>query len=373
MSGRTRTRAALRVMLTVVLLGALAAGAVAVAVWKPWDGTPPHSAEEPTAAVTVPVERGTLTSQLRLNATLGYGDPVDLPARAGVITVLPAPGQVIEVGRPVYESDGRPVILLQGARPFWRDLSSDVADGPDVLQLEQNLARLGFFDREPDARFDWWTTEAVRRWQKSLALPSTGTVAAADVVGVDAPGIRISQVTGRLGQTGVAPATYTATTLRAIAKLSPAQARELAAGTPVTVVLPDGAELANTIAAVDPGGHPTDEEGQTTPPTAVIEFPDQAQVAAIGPASIRIVVQHSEQDPAQSATTLIVPATALIATAKDLYAVEVKTGKGIVRVPVRIGLVADARVQILASGSDVEGADADARDLSEGDRVVISR
>jgi peptidoglycan hydrolase-like protein with peptidoglycan-binding domain len=286
-----------------------------------------------------------------------------------MLTALPAPGQVIEAGEQVYEADGVPVILLEGARPFWRDLSTDVAAGQDVVQLEQNLARFGLFDGEPDARFDWVTREAVRRWQEELGLPGTGTVARADVVAADASSIRIAQLTGKLGQSGVSPGSYTATTLTAVAKLTPAQSRELSVDTPVTVVLPDGAELANTIAAVDPGGQPIGEAGLTTPPTATIEFPNQEQVAATGPASIRVIVQSS----AESEETLVVPATALIATAKDGYAVEVLSGDGIARVPVRIGLVADARVQILASGPEVEGASSAARALAAGDEVVISR
>ncbi len=361
----------LRGLVLTVLIAAVAAGAVAVVIWKPWEEAAATSPEEGGAvsAVTVPVEMGTLTSHLKLNATLGYGAPVELPAAQGVLTALPAPGQVIEIGQQVYEADGRPVILLEGARPFWRDLSSDAEDGQDVLQLEQNLARLGFFDREPDTRFDWWTTDAVRRWQKALGLPVTGTISARDVVVVNAPSIRIAQVTGKLGQSGASPATYTATTLTATAKLTSAQARELTTDTPVTVVLPDGTELENTIAAVDPGGQPTGDDGQTTPPTATIQFPDQEQVASTGPASIRVIVQSAEE----SAETLIVPATALIATAKNQYAVEVLTGERIVRVPVQIGLIADARVQILASGPDVEGAPSDARGLAAGDAVVISR
>lgn len=370
MSMGTRRRKPLRVVIVMIAIAAVAAGGTAIAVWKPWERASTASGEpEGSSAVTVPVELGTLTSQLRLNATLGYGDPVEFPAAPGVLTALPSPGQVVDVGQSVYEADGRPVILLEGARPFWRDLSSDADDGQDVLQLEQNLARLGFFDREPDARFDWWTTDAVNRWQKSLGLRATGIVAMSDVLVVNAPSIRISQVTGKLGQAGVTPGTYTATTLRAVMKLTPAQARELSAQTPVVVVLPDGTELENVLAAVDPGGQPTGEDGQTSPPTAVIEFPDQEQVATTGPAAIRVVVQSTEE----SAETLIVPATALIATAKDNYAVEVITGDQIVRVPVQIGLVADARVQILASGVDVAGSPRNAPRLAEGDQVVISR
>ncbi|MFT4286465.1 peptidoglycan-binding protein [Nocardioides sp.] len=369
MSRGSRSRTALRLLLVVAAVAAAAAGAT-IAIRRPWEGAAEASAGSPaSSAVTVPVERGTLTSQLRLSATLGYGDPIALPASSGILTALPSPGQRIEAGQAVYESDGRPVVLLQGARPLWRDLSSGVDDGPDVLQLEQNLARLGFFDREPDDRFDWWTTDAVQRWHRALGLPTTGTVAVADAVVVDAPSIRLAQVTAELGQAGVSPGTYTATTLSATATLTAAQARELTAGTPVTVVLPDGTELENTLAALDPGGQPAGEDGQTTPATATIEFPDQEQVASLGAASIRVIVQNTEE----SEQTLIVPATALIATAQDSYAVEVLTGERIVRVPVRIGLVADARVQILASGPDVAGAPADSPSLAEGESVVVSR
>jgi|CXWJ01.1.fsa_nt_gi peptidoglycan hydrolase-like protein with peptidoglycan-binding domain len=370
MSDRPRFRRLLRAAILVAVVIALAAGAVLAGLWKPWtDAAQASSQEAAPQAVTVGVERGTLTSRLRLNAALGYGDPISLPAATGVITALPAPGKVIRIGARVYEVDGHPVVLMKGARPLWRDLARGISDGKDVLQLERNLARLGFFDREPDTRFDWRTTQAVRRWQKDLGVPVTGTVAAAEVVMVDAPGIRISQVTAQLGQRDASPLTYTATTLRAVAKLTAAQARELQAGTPVSVVLPDGTELDSTLAAVDPGGQPTEEDGQTTPPTAVIDFPDQRQVAAVGPAAVRVIVQ----DEQERAETLIVPVTALVATARDGYAVEVQTADGIVRTPVRIGLVADARVQILASGSEVDGAPGDAPSLAEGDAVVTSR
>src|SRR5699024_11670774 len=117
------------------LVAALAVGAVLVWTGKPWNGTSQRSAASSgDNVVTVPVERGTLTSQLHLNGTLGYGDPVELPPAAGVITALPVPGEVIEVGAPVYESDGAPVILMEGERPLWRELARGVADGPDILQ-----------------------------------------------------------------------------------------------------------------------------------------------------------------------------------------------------------------------------------------------
>lgn len=366
--GPAGRRRRIGVVVTVVVV--VTAGCAAALILRPWQVSPTATGTGGVPdVVTARVELTTLTDQVRLNAQLDYGDPVDLPAAGGVVTALPAAGQVIEAGGAVYESDGRPVVLLQGERPLWRDLSSDVGDGQDVLQLEQNLSRFGFFDREPDTRFDWWTKNAIQQWQKSLGLEQTGTVSPADVVIANAPSIRVSQITGALGQSGVSPARYTETTLRAVARLTAAQARELQAGTPVTVQLPDGTELEATLAAIDPGGEPTGEDEQTTPPTATVEFPDQTQVAQAGPAAVRLLVSDTDR----TAETLVVPVTALIATADGGYAVEILTGTAIVRVPVEIGMVADARAQILASGPDVDGAPADAPALAEGDDAVISR
>lgn len=339
----------------------------------------PAAGEEPEP-VTAPVELTTLVSRLRLSAQLGYGEPAPLPASEGVLTAVPAPGAQVAVGEQVYEADGRPVVLLRGARPMWRELSSSVSDGEDVRQLEENLAALGFFDREPDVRFDWWTQVAVRDWQASLGLPRTGVVAPADVVVVDSPGIRIAQVTARLGEQGASPGTFTETTLRATARLTEAQARELSAGDAVTVELPGGEEVPGTFAAVDPGGEPIGEGDQVTSPSATIEF-DEADldtVAAAGPVAVRVVVAgDGEGEP-----TLVVPVTALVATADGGYAVEVldagaqgeAQGDRIVRVPVEIGLVADARVQVLRSGPELgDDAGSGSGTLAEGDEVVIAR
>lgn len=336
--------------------------------------------ESEPAVVTAPVERATLVSQVRLSAQLGYGDPVPLPVADGVLTVLPAPGALLGIGEQVYEQEGRPVVLLRGERPMWRDLAAGVSDGPDVRQLEENLAELGFFDGDPDTRFDWRTREAVRAWQADLGLPRTGTVSPADVVVVDAPSIRISQVSARPGESGVSTGTYTETVLRATARLTSTQARELGVGDEVTVRLPSGEEIAATITTIDPGGEPTGEDGQVSSPSVVIEFADQEAVSAAGPVAVRVVVADDTEDE----PTLVVPATALLATADGGYAVEVLDGGRIVRVPVEIGLAVDARVQILRSGPAIggegtaetadagTGAGTGGRVLAEGDDVVIA-
>ncbi len=344
--------------------------------WEQW-GEP---ADPPPEPVTAAVQLTTLTSEVRLNGELTFGDAVPLPAATGTITVTPVAGQVIALGKQVYEANGAPVVVFRGARPFWRELSVYSRDAEDVRQLEQNLTDLGFQPGPIDTRFDWRTRQAVRDWQKSLGLEQTGAFSPSAVVVTAASGIRIARVTGRLGESNASPGTYTATTLYATAKLTPAQARELAVGGPLTVTLPDGTEIQATLSAIDPGGEPiasadgggADGDGgesaaKKTSPSATIQFADQKQVAAAGPAAVRITIHDDEEQE----KTLVVPATALLATAEDAYAVEIYRGGEIIRTTVALGLVADSRVQILASGSKVEGGSGPV--LTEGDLVVLAR
>lgn len=305
--------------------------------------------------VTTPVERTTLVAELRLVGALAYGDPEPLPPVDGVITVLPSPGDVIGVGEQVLEVDGAPVLLFTGERPFWRELSVDSSRGADVLQLEENLHALGFLARTPQDRFDWRTRQAVRDFQRSRGVEETGVFTPSSVVIVGRQELRIEQVTARPGEEGVSPGTFTGTNLRVTAALTEAQSRELLPGTGVEVELRDLSRLPGAIVEVDPGGQVA-EDGSTVPATAVIEV-DPGLLAGIAPGPVRVIVR----DDADVPVTLVVPANALLATADGGYAVEVWDGASIRRVPVLIGAVADARVQIVGG------------DLTEGDLVVLAR
>ena len=348
-----------RLTKVLVPVGALlVAAAVTLAVLQPWSSVAeaPDDAEKP---VTVDAELTTLTSDLRLNGTLSYGASVSLPGRGGTITRLPTAGDVIGVGQALYEVDGKPVIAMRGDRPFWRDLGLGVEKGPDVRQLEQALADLGFGkDMTIDNEFTAVTERNVKAWQKSLGVTQDGIVALGDVVAITAASVRIESVKATLGDpAGTTPLTYTDTTLRVVAKLTDAQAREILPGTRVTVILPDGTEAPATITAVDPGGQPTDKEGETTPATANVEFDDPAVAEGIGLRAVKVVFATSEVKDA-----LVVPVTALVATTDGGYAVDVlRKGGKVERVPVEVGLIADTKVQVTGG------------DLAVGDAVVVAQ
>ena len=102
-----------------------------------------NSAAPPAGLITVPVELGELSNDVTIRADVGYADAVDVSVGEGVVT-----GRVPEVGAELgglavaLEIAGRPVIVLPGELPAYRDLQVG-ATGPDVLQLRQALEAVG--------------------------------------------------------------------------------------------------------------------------------------------------------------------------------------------------------------------------------------
>lgn len=139
-----------------------------------------EAAAQESGTPTVALERRDLAEKISVDGTLGYGDEAAVVNRlSGTITWLPEEGAEIRRGRALFEVDNEPAILMYGDVPAYRELSSGVADGPDVKQLEANLAELGF-DAEGsmtvDDEYTSATSEAVSDWQESLGLDETGSV-----------------------------------------------------------------------------------------------------------------------------------------------------------------------------------------------------
>jgi len=79
-----------------------------------------------------------------------YGSPqtVTLPTStlkpgSSIVTIAPVKGAALNEGSVALTVSGRPVFVLQGAQPAYRDLGPG-AVGDDVRQLQESLARLGF-------------------------------------------------------------------------------------------------------------------------------------------------------------------------------------------------------------------------------------
>ncbi len=105
------------------------------------------------SAITVPVERRELSSQVIVRGTVRYGSPQSVvlatselkqaAATAEIVTSLPRRGARVGEGT-VADVRLLPAgVRAQGAQPSHRDLGPG-SSGPDVLQLESALVRSGF-------------------------------------------------------------------------------------------------------------------------------------------------------------------------------------------------------------------------------------
>src|SRR5262249_34524231 len=136
--------------------------------------------------------------------------------------------------------------------------------GNDVRQLESNLAALGYDGFTVDTAFSAATTAAVKRWQKALGRPETGTVEVADVV-YTTEAVRGAQLLLRVGARtpgdvasspaprGVVPGGATA-----------AEAAWAAAGTKVRVPLPGETEVRGVVTTAVPAS-PSGQSGADGP------------------------------------------------------------------------------------------------------------
>jgi hypothetical protein len=111
----------------------------------------------PASNITVGVVSEVLSADVITRGDLVYDEPVqvrlsgsfaDQPERL-IATGTVEQGDTLDEGDVAIEVVGRPVFLLAGEIPMYRDLRPG-ATGVDVLQLEEALERLGLFDGTPD-------------------------------------------------------------------------------------------------------------------------------------------------------------------------------------------------------------------------------
>ncbi|MFJ9740069.1 peptidoglycan-binding protein [Streptomyces sp. NPDC101166] len=402
-----RGRPGRRTVLVASALVVVAAVAVAGALGLGGGGAEKGSSAPPRSGSTVPVTRTTLAERTTVDGQLGYGTEIPLPVKAtGTVTWLPAEGTTVERGGTLLRVDDRPVVLLHGTLPMYRELGlttgtrqgtrqetgaeGDTRDsggrgrtdetsgapdpsgsatpggagtgaggtagtlrGMDVLQFESNLAALGYTGFTVDEEFTDLTARAVKRWQKSLGLPQTGTVGIGDVV-YSADKVRIGHASVRLGSPATDDAlTYTGTSRKVVVTASAAEDSWAVRHTAVTIGLPDGTSVKGEVASVgksatapEEGGGEGDSAAPTVPVTITVN--DQKSVGRLESAPVTVEYVGRER-----ADVLTVPVAALVALAEGGHGLETADGRF---VAVKTGLYADGRVEV--SGSAVrEGMD----------------
>lgn len=144
---RNRTRA-LRIVIAVIAVVAVFAGGWFAARAFQSPAQREAAAQAPVAVpVTATVERGNLDDVVTVSASVAAATRVErsLPGvPEGVITAVPVrTGQTLASGAVIAEVNGRPIFVLPGAFPFYRDLHEGLS-GPDVTQLQAGLTAAGF-------------------------------------------------------------------------------------------------------------------------------------------------------------------------------------------------------------------------------------
>ncbi|WP_345130623.1 peptidoglycan-binding domain-containing protein [Dactylosporangium darangshiense] len=326
-----------------------AAGVAASGLGFGDDGTDRQSASNLPPARTQ-VSRQTLQDTDEASGDLGYGGQTVLPGRVpGIITGMPLAGDLITRGRAIYRVDNTPVVLLYGALPAYRELTTG-SEGADVQQLEDNLRALGYGSGiTVDQKYTSATAQAVSRWQKDLGLTQTGRVELGRVV--FAPGtIRVDSVTAGLNQSardGQEVLKYTGTTRRVTARLDVSKQRLARKGALVQIELPDGTRVPGVVDRVYTVIEPAVSQGSdpTTKIEAIVSLNNPDAVATIEAAVVTVVFTADEHKD-----VLTVPVGALVALNEGGYGVEVIEGTSTRFVKVRTGLFANGRVEVSGDG-----------------------
>ncbi len=138
-------------------------------------------AEAPDASlITVPVELRVLSSNVVTRGDITFSEESELSVQGSsvdgtaIITRLPkAVGDELAEGEVFVEVSGRPVMVLEGELPVFRNFAPGLV-GPDVRQLEEALVRLGFDPGAVDDNYDAATEAAVGALYEQLGYPAVG-------------------------------------------------------------------------------------------------------------------------------------------------------------------------------------------------------
>jgi peptidoglycan hydrolase-like protein with peptidoglycan-binding domain len=364
----------------VAVTGVALAAAAGFAARGAWSGGTHPPATSAVAAATAPVIRTNLSARQVVAGTLGYQGffTVASESAGGIITWLPAQGDVVRRGHPLFAVDGQPVTLLYGSLPAWRPFAPGMTAGLDVQQLQHNLAALGFDPGPADGVFGWATEVAVQRWQQASGEAVTGTIPLGAAAFLPGP-LRVTATPGQLG-TPVAAGTsvVSGTSLTGGVQVSlPVGDLSVRPGDQVTITMPDGTttvpgavtavgSVATTpgASAGQPGGSGqsgsggesgSGGQGSGGQGSGANGGPGGSQAATI-PVTITIraaIPAGLDQAPVQVAITqqradgvLAVPVTALLAEPAGGYAVQAAGSHGRL-IPVTTGLF-DASTDLVA-------------------------
>ncbi|HEX2699095.1 MAG TPA: peptidoglycan-binding protein [Acidimicrobiales bacterium] len=282
--------------------------------------------------------------------------------QTSIYTMLPAIGQILTRGQPLFSISGQPVALLYGSVTPWRAFRAGMSAGPDVAELNQSLADLGHGAALAGSdRFGNGTAAAIRKLQRALGSPQTGELLLGSVVFEPGP-VRVTAVLPKLGaavQPGAPVLDVTSTTRQISVKLDAAQQSQVEVGDPVVITLPDKKTTPATVTAVakvatEPPSPDAGAESSGQPTVDVVITPDDsAATGNLDAAPVQVSITTASVEHA-----LGVPVTALLALSGGGYGVDVVPPGGVHHLePVTLGLFDDAEGLVQISGANVRAGD----------------
>jgi multidrug efflux pump subunit AcrA (membrane-fusion protein) len=302
----------------------------------------------PDEAEVRAAERGVKSAEAGLDAALAareqaYAGPKAADLASARLAVLQAERQ-LTVARERLDSLQAQVMALGST---------------DVLQLQTNLAEMGYTGFSVDGVYDQATADAVRAWQADLGLPVTGALEPGGVVFAPGP-LRVIEHVTRVGGTvggatgGGVVLKATSTTPVVTIALDPALQSRVSLGDSVTVTLPDRQTTSgavSSIGSVATSESSTSGSGGSKATIAVkVELSDPAAAGRLDQAPVSVAITTARVENA-----LVVPVTALLAMADGGHAVELAHPDGTRQlIPVKTGLFDSSRglVAVTAEGLD---------------------
>lgn len=332
-----------------------------------------EAAPPPPSAITAMAEKRALSAKAVMRAVVIPGAAVDLRpsdalAAAGtVVTAIPAASaKTVEPGKVLVEANGEPLIAMNWPFPAYRDIRADDA-GPDVVQLQKTLARLGYATGSTGV-FDVRTRSGLKQlysdrgYRAPAGSPSSsGTnevyLPAHHVLVVPKPSSALTSIPIKIGEkigaeTVLAKLDAQANTV--VASTTADRASKVKPGATGTLTGPTGEQYAVTVAAVASSVAEVAGLGQGV--RIDLGFGDPARTVPVtsGGASLRL-----ELVTGSTAEGLVVPITAIYSTPDGTsYVIPAEDQNK--RITVTAGANIDGWVEI-KPGSD----------LKEGDVVVL--
>jgi len=342
----------------------LALGAGGVVATSLFGGSDTTKARDVVALKTVASESRDVDLYTEYAGTLGYGDAVKIVTRgSGVLTSVPAAGTDLARGQVAFAIDEQPVALMYGDLPAWRSLSTSSTPGPDILQLETNLAALGYGDGlTVDDTFTSVTAAALKKFETDIGQTDPdGVLDPGEVVFSSGP-IRVDSVLTRGSTVSAGTSVITAALIQraqdtvadsvVTTATTPTQAvtftiastdqGKFTVGDAVKVVLADGRIADGVVSALSD----TPRRNGSGPSAALVldvtvsvtTVPDGGLIE--GPANVRITSQSLKG-------ITMVPVRALVALEGGGYAVSVADATGATHyVAVETGVFQDGWVQV---------------------------